>query len=86
MSFDNDEDGKIPLHFACDSSGELFEDDAVLAWPTSRATTPNHESIRALLFEKRWSRELSIGVSRKIRLIGTMNMKVEVQNPHLSYN
>ena len=42
-----DEDGKTPLHFACDSSCELFEDSSSSS--LSRSSIPDHESIRDLL-------------------------------------
>ena len=42
-----DEEGKTPLHFACDTSCELFADDSNITSP-SRAS-PNHDSIRYLL-------------------------------------
>ena len=40
-----DEDGKTPLHFACDTSCELFEDDL----PSQQQRVVDHETIRALL-------------------------------------
>lgn len=43
-----DEDGKTPLHFACDSSCELFEDDAT---SQSMPREVCHDTIRALLSE-----------------------------------
>jgi ankyrin repeat protein len=48
-----DEDGKTPLHFACDSSCELFEDDATTATNNngSRAREVCHDTVRALLSE-----------------------------------
>jgi hypothetical protein len=39
-----DEDGRTPLHFACDSSCELFQDDHM-----KTCTPPSNMSIRALL-------------------------------------
>ena len=42
-----DEDGKTPLHIACDTSCELFADDSTKTSP-SRAS-PDHDSIRYLL-------------------------------------
>ena len=49
-----DEEGKTPLHFACDSSCVLFEDqnddvDENDASTSSQEPAPNHESIVALL-------------------------------------
>ena len=47
-----DEEGKTPLHFACDSSCVLFEDqidDENDASTSSNRDPPNHESIAALL-------------------------------------
>ncbi len=44
-----DEDGKTPLHFACDSSCELFEDDA--AANKSMPKEVCHDTVRALLSE-----------------------------------
>ena len=44
-----DEDGKTPLHFACDSSCELFEDDSAVMQMISREVC--HDTIRALLSE-----------------------------------
>jgi ankyrin repeat protein len=44
-----DEDGKTPLHLACDSSCELFEEDGEDN-PTP-LMPPNHNSIQALLSE-----------------------------------
>ena len=48
-----DDEGKTPLHFACDSSCVLFEDQVDIdendASISSQESTPNHESIVALL-------------------------------------
>jgi hypothetical protein len=45
-----DEEGKTPLHFACDSSCVLFEDQVnVDDASTSNQDPPNHKSIAALL-------------------------------------
>ena len=41
-----DRDGKTPLHFACDGSCSLFEDDGEI---TSSKQVLNHESVHALL-------------------------------------
>jgi hypothetical protein len=43
-----DEDGKTPLHFACDSSCELFEDDATNQWMPREVC---HDTVCALLSE-----------------------------------
>jgi hypothetical protein len=44
-----DEDGKTPLHIACDSSCELFQDNMNQSRPSSREVC--HDAIRALLSE-----------------------------------
>jgi ankyrin repeat protein len=44
-----DEDGKTPLHFACDSSCELFEDDDATNQSMPRKVC--HDTVRALLSE-----------------------------------
>jgi hypothetical protein len=42
-----DDDGKTPLHFVCDSSCELFEDDDII----NQSREVCHDTIRALLSE-----------------------------------
>ena len=44
-----DEEGKTPLHFACDSSCVLFEDDDDDDENVTSKQPPNHESVAALL-------------------------------------
>ena len=43
-----DEDGKTPLHFACDTSCELFEDDGA---NRSMPREVSYDTVRALLSE-----------------------------------
>ncbi len=44
-----DEEGKTPLHFACDSACVLFEDQRDENDASDQPSSPNHDSIKALL-------------------------------------
>jgi ankyrin repeat protein len=44
-----DEEGKTPLHFACDSSCVLFEEDHDNHGNGTSKPPPNHEAVAALL-------------------------------------